>query len=178
MHDSPRRVAVIALAFLLFTTNAFAQTQTGEIFGRVTDRTGAILPGATVTITGEALIQPQSTAAATSGSYRFPNLPVGIYSVTFELGGFKRMIRADVRIQAGFNAEVNGRLELSSLEETVTVTGESPIVDTRSNTLGTNFGKELLEAISRFRPVFFEKRDLRHVEACVPKLGIDSGSVL
>ena len=151
MHGSSRGVAVVALAFLLFTTTASAQTQTGEIFGRVTDRTGAILPGATVTITGDALIRPQSTAAASSGAYRFANLPIGVYSVTFELAGFKRMVRTEVRIQAGFNAEVNGRLELSSVEETVTVTGESPLVDTRSNTLGTNFGKELLEAIPSAR---------------------------
>ena len=151
MHGSPRRIPVFVLAFLLFSITAFAQTQAGEIFGRVTDRTGAVLPGATVTISGDALIQPQTTGVSSSGSYRFPNLPIGLYSVAFELGGFKRMVRADVRIQAGFNAEVNGRLELSTIEETVTVTGESPIVDTRSNTLGTNFGKELLEAIPSAR---------------------------
>jgi len=151
MPGSPRPVSFVVLAFLLLTVNASAQTQTGEIFGRVTDRTGAILPGATITISGDALLQPQATIAATSGSYRFPNLPIGVYSVTFELGGFKRTIRPDVRIQAGFNAEVNARLELSSVEETVTVTGESPIVDTRSNTLGTNFGKELLESIPSAR---------------------------
>ncbi|MDO8681314.1 MAG: carboxypeptidase-like regulatory domain-containing protein [Acidobacteriota bacterium] len=136
---------------MLAADYGWAQTQTGEIFGKVNDRTGAVLPGASVTISGDALIQPQSTSAAASGSYRFPNVPIGVYSVTFELAGFKRMVRTDVRIQAGFNAEVNARLELSSVEETVTVTGESPIIDTRSNTLGTNFGKELLEAIPSAR---------------------------
>ena len=152
MTGSPRRLYVVAFAFLILSAHPlFAQTQTGEIFGRVTDRTGAMLPGATVTISGDALLQPQATIAANSGSYRFPNLPIGVYSVTFELGGFKKMIRSDVRIQAGFNAEVNARLELSTVEETVTVTGESPIVDTRSNTLGTNFGKELLESIPSAR---------------------------
>lgn len=144
------------VAFLLITAVmsarvASAQTGTGEIFGKVTDRTGAVLPGATVTVSGDALIQPQSTGVSSGGSYRFPNLPIGVYSVTFELTGFKRVILADVRVQAGFNAEVNGRLELSTVEETVTVTGESPIVDTRSNTLGTNFGKELLDAIPSAR---------------------------
>ncbi|HWI18120.1 MAG TPA: TonB-dependent receptor, partial [Vicinamibacterales bacterium] len=110
-----------------------------------------VLPGATVTLTSAALIQPLSTAVGSSGAYRFPNLGVGVYTVTFELTGFKRVMRTDVRIQAGFNAEVNARLELSSVEETVTVTGESPIIDVRSNTLGTNFGKELLEAIPSAR---------------------------
>ena len=151
MHGSPRLISVCVLASLLLSVSAFAQTQTGEIFGRVADRTGAVLPGATVTISGDALLQPQATTSAGSGSYRFPNLPIGLYSVTFELGGFKKLIRSDVRIQAGFNAEVNARLELSTVEETVTVTGESPIVDTRSNTLGTNFGKELLESIPSAR---------------------------
>src|SRR5687767_6473334 len=151
MLGSSRGPLVAALVFVLSATNAVAQTQTGEIFGRVTDGTGAVLPGATVTLTSPALITPQTTGTAASGSYRFPNLPIGIYTVTFELGGFKRVVRTEVRIQAGFNAEVNARLELSSVEETVTVTGESPIVDARSNTLGTNFGAELLEAIPSAR---------------------------
>src|SRR5687768_8967019 len=151
MLGSSRGPLVAALVLVLSATHAVAQTQTGEIFGRVTDGTGAVLPGATVTLTSPALITPQTTGTAASGSYRFPNLPIGIYTVTFELGGFKRVVRTEVRIQAGFNAEVNGRLDLSSVEETVTVTGESPIVDTRSNTLGTNFGKELLEAIPSAR---------------------------
>jgi hypothetical protein len=62
-------VFTVALAFLFFVsiTPAFAQTQTGEIFGKVTDRTGAVLPGATVTISGNALIQPQSTGVSSSG---------------------------------------------------------------------------------------------------------------
>jgi hypothetical protein len=147
-----RRVLGVCFAVVLsIAGNAFAQQQTGEIFGRVIDRTGAVLPGATVTVTSAALLQPQTAITAASGAYRFPNLPIGVYSVNFELAGFKRLVRADVRIQAGFNAEVNARLELSSVEETVTVTGESPIVDTRTTTLGTNFGKELLEAIPSAR---------------------------
>jgi hypothetical protein len=152
MHGSSRSVfCVVLVAVFLSAGSAWAQTQTGEIFGRVHDPSGAVLPGATVTLTSPALIQPQTTVAAASGSYRFPNLPIGVYTVTFELTGFQRVIRPEVRIQAGFNAEVNGRLELSSIQETVTVTGESPIIDVRSNTLGTNFGKELLEAIPSAR---------------------------
>jgi len=152
MHGSSRGVlGVVLVSVFLSASAAWAQTQTGEIFGRVHDPSGAVLPGATVVLSSPALIQPQTTTAAASGSYRFANLPIGAYTVTFELTGFKRVIRTEVRIQAGFNAEVNGRLELSSVEETVTVTGESPIIDVRSNTLGTNFGKELLEAIPSAR---------------------------
>lgn len=141
----------VVVVVCLSVAAAAAQTGTGEIFGKAADRTGAILPGVTVTVAGPALLKPQSANTAVSGAYRFPNLPVGLYTVTFELQGFQRVVFQDVRIQAGFNAEVNGRLELSSVEETVTVTGESPIVDTKANTLGTNFGKELLEAIPSAR---------------------------
>lgn len=152
MQGSLRSVlGALVLATFVSAGVASAQTQTGEIYGKVTDQSGAVMPGTTVTLTSPALLQPQSTIAAASGSYRFPNLQIGVYAVTFELTGFKRVIRTEVRIQAGFNAEVNGRLELSSLQETVTVTGESPIIDIRSNTLGTNFGKELLEKIPSAR---------------------------
>ena len=147
MARSTTLVCVSLAALLCIASGALAQTQTGEIFGRVTDRTGAVLPGATVTIDGPALIRPQAATAATSGAYRFPNLAVGTYRVTFELGGFKRLVMEDVRVQAGFNAQINGALELSTVEETVTVSGQSPLVDLKSSTLGTNFGKELLDAI-------------------------------
>ena len=151
MLSTSRGIFGSALITLLFATSGWAQTQTGEIFGRVADQSGAVMPGTTVTLAGPALLQPLSIVTSASGTYRLPNLQIGVYTVTFELTGFKRVIRADVRIQAGFNAEVNGRLELSSVQETVTVTGESPIVDTRSNTLGTNFGQELLEKIPSAR---------------------------
>src|SRR6185295_4854547 len=78
-------------------------------------------------------------------------LPIGVYAVSFELAGFKKTVRTDVVIQAGFNAEINGRLEISTVQETVTVSAASPIVDTKSNTLGSNFGKDLLDAIPSAR---------------------------
>ena len=113
MQGSLRSVlGALVLATFVSAGAASAQTQTGEIYGKVTDQSGAVMPGTTVTLTSPALLQPQSTIAAASGSYRFPNLQIGVYAVTFELTGFKRVIRTEVRIQAGFNAEVNGRLEL------------------------------------------------------------------
>jgi len=71
--------------------------------------------------------------------------------VTFDLPGFKKTVREDVVIQAGFHAEINARLELSSVQETVTVTGESPIVDTKSTVLGNNFVKDMLDKIPTAR---------------------------
>jgi len=146
-----RAVAVLVWASLAAAATATAQVSTGEIFGRVTDTSGAILPGAAVTITSPALIRPQTAVTAASGGYRFPSLPIGAYTVSFDLAGFKKTVRTDIVIQAGFNAEINARLEISSVEETVTVSGVSPVVDTKSNTLGTSFGKELLDAIPSAR---------------------------
>src|SRR5262245_48740067 len=141
----------VCLVLLVGAAPASAQVSTGEIFGRASDTTGAVLPGVTVTLTSPALLQPQTSVTAAGGGYRFPNLPVGTYAVSFDLTGFKRLCFDSVVIQAGFNAEINGRLELSTVQETVTVSGVSPVVDTKSNTLGTNFGKELLDAIPSAR---------------------------
>jgi carboxypeptidase family protein len=146
-----RRIACFVCLAVTVGSRAGAQISTGEIFGRVTDGTGAMLPGVTVTLTSPALIQAQSTVSAAGGGYRFPNLPVGAYSVTFELAGFKKTVRTDVVIETGFNAEINAKLEISSVEETVTVSGVSPVVDTKSATLGTNFNKALLDAIPSAR---------------------------
>lgn len=146
-----RALAALALVTLLCTTNAFAQQQTGEIFGRVTDGSGAVLPGSSVTLAGPTLIQPRIAVASDNGSYRFPEVPIGTYSVTFELAGFRTMIRQDIRITIGFSAQVNGSLELSALQETVTVTGASPLIDTKETGTKTAFGIEQLQDLPSAR---------------------------
>jgi carboxypeptidase family protein/TonB-dependent receptor-like protein len=147
-----RRAGVlVCLALIIAAGPALAQVRDGEIFGKVTDESGAVLPGVNVTITGPALIQPLSTVTSESGAYRFPKIPIGTYTVTFELTGFKKLVRSDVVIQAGFNAAIDARLGLSTVQETVTVTGESPVVDTRSTTLAQSFTREALEKIPSAR---------------------------
>jgi hypothetical protein len=149
----PHSVARILCAgvLVLVAGAASAQVLNGEIFGKVSDQTDAVLPGATVTIAGPALIKPMAVVAASSGGYRFPNVPVGTYTMTFELPGFNKVVREGIIVQAGRNVEINTKLNLSTLEETVTITGASPVVDTKSTTLGVNFGTELLEAIPTAR---------------------------
>ncbi len=142
---------LLTLALGMCAMPAAAQVSTGEIFGKVADNTGAVLPGVTVTLTSPALIQPQSAVSQASGGFRFPNVPIGTYSVVFELPGFKKLVHENVVIQAGFNAEINPKLELSSVEETVTVSGESPVVDTRSTQLGSSFNQKALQEIPTAR---------------------------
>ena len=118
------RVALGTVAGLaLFVGTAAAQVTNGQIHGLVTDESGATVPGVTVTLESSALIRPMVEVTAVSGRYEFPIVPIGTYTVTFELTGFKKVVRLDVVIQTGFQAEVNAELEIGGLTETVEVSG-------------------------------------------------------
>ncbi|HZF72575.1 MAG TPA: carboxypeptidase-like regulatory domain-containing protein, partial [Gemmatimonadaceae bacterium] len=100
-----------ALAILLAAPAHAQVLQTGSITGAVTDSSNAVLPGVTVSVSGERLIggvQTQTTDA--TGSYRFDRLPPGAYHLKFELQGFRTMERDDIRLNASFVATVNARL--------------------------------------------------------------------
>lgn len=142
---------VVTVILLFSATPLFAQIQTGEIHGRVTDALGAVLPGATVTVEGPALIQPEVSVTTETGAYSFPRLPVGTYSVRFELAGFRQLLQQGVQLQSGFSAQINARLELSTVQETVTVSGASPVVDTKQTTTGATFTAEVLQGIPTAR---------------------------
>src|SRR5213594_2381647 len=107
MRGVCRVAAVVCLALLAAVMPARAQVSTGEIFGKVTDGTGAVLPGVTVTLSGASLIQPLTAVTSESGAFRFPRLPIGTYTLMFDLAGFKKLVRDGIIIQAGFNAEIN-----------------------------------------------------------------------
>lgn len=146
-----RVTAMLAAIAVCFAIPAAAQQQTGEIFGHVSDNSGAILPGVTVTLTGPALIQPLTATTSATGSYQFPRIPIGTYTVRFELPGFKTVVREGIRVTVGFNAEVSQQLEITTVQETVTVTGESPIVDTKETGAKTTFDLETLQNIPSAR---------------------------
>ncbi len=135
-------------AILLAAPMARAQQQSGSITGSVSDASGAVLPGVNVTLTSDRLIGgAQTMVSDTSGAYRFDRLAPGAYNVKFELQGFKTVDRPDVRISAGFVASINAKLEVGALTETITVTGESPTVDVRSNLQQTVMNQEILEGV-------------------------------
>jgi hypothetical protein len=142
-----RRILIASMAVLFSVQLAQAQT-TGSITGTVTDASGAVLPGVTITLSGERLIGgPQTQVTDESGTYRFDRLVPGSYHVKFELQGFRTVDRPDVRISAAFVATINGKMEVGSVSETITVTGESPTVDVRSNLQQTVMNQEILEGI-------------------------------
>jgi Carboxypeptidase regulatory-like domain/TonB-dependent Receptor Plug Domain len=147
-----RLVAFALLAFLAAgVAPASAQSQTGEIFGKVTDSTGAVLPGVTVTLTGPVLLQPLTAVTSETGTYQFPRLEIGAYTVKFELAGFRTVVREDVRVTVGFSAQINAQLGVSTVQETITVTGESPVVDTKETGTKQTFTNELLQSIPSAR---------------------------
>src|ERR1700745_2748762 len=148
------RFQVVVLALVaLFATSAIAgaQSQTGSIFGKVTDSSGGVLPGVTVTFTGPVLLQPMTAVTSETGSYQFPRLEIGTYTVKFELTGFKTVVNEGVRVTVGFAAQINAQLGVSTVQETITVTGQSPVVDTKEVGTKQTFTNELLQSIPSAR---------------------------
>jgi hypothetical protein len=146
------------LVALSFDASAFAQgggaSSTGTIQGRVTDAQGAVLPGVTVTATSPALIQPQTTVTSETGNYRFPAVPPGNFELTYELAGFNTLKRSGISITLGFTANVNVELALATLQETVTVSGESPVIDTSTTRVQQNFKMDQLQSIPNGRDMW------------------------
>jgi hypothetical protein len=139
---------------MLLGHSAAAQEMRGRITGIVSDNTGAVLPGVAVTVAGPALIQPQTTTTNAEGSYRYPALPPGVYALTFELSGFQTVRREDIRLPLNTTITADVALQIATLAETVTITGQSPVVDIKTTTIGTNFTKELLQDIPNARDLW------------------------
>ena len=131
---------LVVLAVLLTPAVSLAQS---VIAGIVTDATGAILPGVTVEASSPALIEKtRSVVSDGNGRYRIEDLRPGTYSVTFSLPGFSHFVRDGIVLESNFTATINGELKVGSLEETVTVSGVSPVVDvqsTQSRTAGAGW---------------------------------------
>ena len=125
---------------------AFGQTL-GSIEGTVADGQGLAVPGATVTLAGEALIAPQLAVTLVDGSYRFRALGRGSYDVTFELPGFQTLVREGVVVEGSRAIRIDAVLELAAVAETVTVTGAAPVVDIRTTALVNDFGTAELQEV-------------------------------
>jgi hypothetical protein len=149
--DTVRRgVALAALTLLVCTGVAEAQG-TGSIFGKVTDSSSGVLPGVTVTVVGTGLQQPLVATTGETGTYQFPSVPIGTYTVTFELASFKKIIRPSVVIATGFNAQINPKMEIGAMTEEVMVSAAAPVVDTKKTATGAVFTAEILEKIPTAR---------------------------
>jgi Carboxypeptidase regulatory-like domain len=141
------RTASVVLAALFLMPAALGAQQTGTLSGLVRDAQGGVLPGVTVAVSGAALISPRSAVTGELGTYQITGLPPGSYVVTYELSGFTTLKREDIRVLVAQTTRLDVELSVGNLQETVTVSGDSPVVDVSSNTTQTNISKELYEAI-------------------------------
>jgi outer membrane receptor protein involved in Fe transport len=142
-----RRAIVLLAVFSSLASAGFAQT-TGNIRGVVSDETGAVLPGASVTIASDALIGgPQTATTNNLGVYRFPSVAVGTYVVEVSLDGFETLRVEGVRVGINATATVDAALKLKTVAETVTVSGEAPVLDTTKAGFSSNWKTELIEEL-------------------------------
>jgi Carboxypeptidase regulatory-like domain len=156
MKHSPTRwwtTGLLIAVILASAPGASAQTvRNGSIAGSVKDDTGASLPGVTVTVTSPALQVAQLTRVSDDkGEYQFVDLPLGTYRMSFELSGFTKLVREGITLTTGFAARVDASLRIATMEETVTVSGASPVVDVTNTRGGATLTNELLETIPNNR---------------------------
>src|SRR6185295_11169914 len=139
---NPRVRAVLLCALVFLTTSVYAQRTTGDLIGVVRDSSGGILPGVSVSVTGPNIPRAQSAVTSENGTYRIGNLPPGTYTLTVELSGFRTAVMQGLVVNVGGTVEQNVGLEIGQMSENVTVTGQSPVVDTTSSEVGATFDKD------------------------------------
>ncbi len=147
-----RLVVVFLVVFL--PAVAWAQSESGSVTGVVRDTSGAVLPGVTVEAASPVLIEKvRAVVTDSQGLYRIVDLRPGAYTVTFTLTGFRTFRREGVELTAGFNATVNADMQVGTVEETITVTGEAPLVDVQNVTQQTTISREALDSLPTSRRV-------------------------
>jgi hypothetical protein len=140
-------LAGLILTLTLLPRSLAAQAVTGTILGAITDASGAVMPGATVTLTntGTGLVRVVTTDS--DGEYTVPSLPTGKYAVKAELSGFKTVTVPDVDLGVDQHVRINMRLEIGTVQESVTVTGQSPLVQTSTSELGATVDEEQIKTL-------------------------------
>ena len=138
--------AVLAACLAVSAIPASAQTGDGSLRGYVKDQQSGVLPGVTVTARSPELLTPVVAVTDAAGYYRLNNLPPGTYTITAEIAGFAVYKREGILMRAGSTFSVDIEMTLSTVQESVTVTGESPMIETSKPTSTLNIQGELLRA--------------------------------
>ena len=145
MKTAVARLWLVALIMFLAGRPALAQS---AIAGVVRDSSGAVLPGVTVEASSPALIEKMKSGVTNEeGQYRIVDLRPGTYSISFTLSGFATVVREGILLEANFTAPVNVDMRVGSVAESVTVTGESPVVDVQTSQRRQVVSQEMLESI-------------------------------
>src|SRR5437870_3262437 len=136
----PRSLVVVLLS-LVVAAPARAQAPTGTILGSIKDAQGAVIPGATVTATNVGTQYSRSAVTDESGEYALRLLPVGNYMVVVTMPGFKNYSQTGIALEVGRNARVDATIELGAVSESISVTADSPLVETASSSLQRTVGQ-------------------------------------
>lgn len=160
MNAGRRRHRACAVLFVVsmvaWARPAVAQRTTGEINGRITDDSGGALPGVTVTLRGEGVPGAPSVVSSETGSYRFPVLPAGSYDLEYTLEGFTSTRNKAVRVTVGQTVELDVKLSVGALNETVMVTGAAPVVNIQTSEVSTNYTREWVQSAPVRRFSYFD----------------------
>src|SRR5215210_6515141 len=154
MRMTTRRIALVtigALGFLALPSVARAQS---AFTGVVKDTSGAVLPGVTVEVSSPVLIEKtRSMVTDENGAYRIVDLRPGVYTITFSLPGFATVKRENVELESNFVITLNSDMKVGALEETVTVSGSSPVVDVQTTTKSQVLTRDVLDAVPTGRTI-------------------------
>src|SRR5262245_34415948 len=146
-----RRIGLLlplALCLFVFTAMVWGQSTGGNIRGVVNDSEGKPLPGVTVTISSKALLGGTRTTYTNElGVFRFPSLPVGTYSVDFTMEGFDKVNVSTVNVSLDQTANVPVSMNFAKMTETVTIMGETPLIDVTDSQNSTNYSGPILEEV-------------------------------
>ena len=154
MTVRPVFLCMAAVVLLVLPVVAYSQTSQSALAGVVRDTTGGVLPGVTVEAASPALIERvRAVTTDSSGVYRIVDLRPGIYTITFTLPGFNTVRVENFELRADFTATVNGEMTVGELAETISVTGEAPLVDVQSTTRSVVYDKEVLENLPNNRQI-------------------------
>jgi len=142
-----RILALVVLAFSVLPPAAHAQVAQAELRGLVVDESGGALPGATITATHIDTGTVRTTVTSGSGTFVMPALPIGAYKILAELTGFGSVAKEGIRLAVGDTATLNFQLKVASVAETITVQGESPLVDTKKSELSGRVEQRQVEGL-------------------------------
>jgi hypothetical protein len=172
--ELPVKRFVVLLLSLVVLPAVFLQAQTyqGRILGLVTDQSGAVVPGAQVTITNVATSISRAVTTTRSGDYAAPNLEPGPYTVTIEAGGFEKFQRTGLQLEVARDIRVDAALHPGSVDTTVTVSDEAPVVNTTNDVLGSTFSNDAINALP------MQGRDFQNLVTLQPGIQREPGGGL
>ena len=141
------RLVTAAICSLLLTLSAFAQSDRGSITGTVTDPAKAVIQGAVVTATNKATGSEHKTVTTETGNYTISSLPAGVYDLSIEAPGFKKLVANGIQVQIANTTRMDGGLEVGATSESVAVVGESTLLQTENAEQKTNISGQMFNAL-------------------------------